>query len=175
MQRSLSYFCVFHTLFHYLTNSLCCSVTPPLFCCWCVTATLCHFQAYQPHLSHKSPFLICAKGANLWRAVCFLQQAEEAVQTEASQQLHLQPNDSSGKQQPKRLHVSNIPFRFRDPDLRQMFGVRGQLQHRHTDTCICSLYTMTATARFVNQAELLGINKVLMLHCKFSVQLKTLI
>ncbi|MEQ2174412.1 RNA binding protein fox-1 1-like [Goodea atripinnis] len=31
--------------------------------------------------------------------------------------------DSSGKAQPKRLHVSNIPFRFRDPDLRQMFGV----------------------------------------------------
>ena len=24
---------------------------------------------------------------------------------------------------PKRLHVSNIPFRFRDPDLRNMFGV----------------------------------------------------
>jgi hypothetical protein len=24
---------------------------------------------------------------------------------------------------PKRLHVSNIPFRFRDPDLRAMFGV----------------------------------------------------
>lgn len=29
--------------------------------------------------------------------------------------------------QPKRLHVSNIPFRFRDPDLRNMFGVRIQL------------------------------------------------
>lgn len=27
------------------------------------------------------------------------------------------------KEQPKRLHVSNIPFRFRDPDLRNMFGV----------------------------------------------------
>lgn len=27
------------------------------------------------------------------------------------------------KSQPKRLHVSNIPFRFRDPDLRTMFGV----------------------------------------------------
>jgi hypothetical protein len=26
--------------------------------------------------------------------------------------------------EPKRLHVSNIPFRFRDADLRQMFGVR---------------------------------------------------
>ncbi|XP_047348604.1 RNA binding protein fox-1 homolog 2 isoform X8 [Vespa velutina] len=26
------------------------------------------------------------------------------------------------KGQPKRLHVSNIPFRFRDPDLRAMFG-----------------------------------------------------
>lgn len=24
---------------------------------------------------------------------------------------------------PKRLHVSNIPFKFRDPDLRQLFGV----------------------------------------------------
>uniref|UniRef100_A0A665X926 RNA binding protein fox-1 homolog n=1 Tax=Echeneis naucrates TaxID=173247 RepID=A0A665X926_ECHNA len=54
-------------------------------------------------------------------------QAEEAVQTEGSQQLHLQPNDSSGKQQPKRLHVSNIPFRFRDPDLRQMFGQFGKI------------------------------------------------
>lgn len=29
----------------------------------------------------------------------------------------------AGKNQPKRLHVSNIPFRFRDPDLRAMFGV----------------------------------------------------
>lgn len=28
-----------------------------------------------------------------------------------------------GKNQAKRLHVSNIPFRFRDPDLRAMFGV----------------------------------------------------
>ena len=31
--------------------------------------------------------------------------------------------DSEPKGTPKRLHVSNIPFRFRDPDLRQMFGV----------------------------------------------------
>lgn len=30
---------------------------------------------------------------------------------------------SEAKNQPKRLHVSNIPFRFRDPDLRAMFGV----------------------------------------------------
>lgn len=28
---------------------------------------------------------------------------------------------------PKRLHVSNIPFRFRDPDLRNMFGKYGAL------------------------------------------------
>ena len=37
------------------------------------------------------------------------------------------PNDSCGGGAndvgPKRLHVSNIPFRFRDNDLRQMFGV----------------------------------------------------
>ncbi len=31
--------------------------------------------------------------------------------------------DTDDKGTPKRLHVSNIPFRFRDPDLRQMFGV----------------------------------------------------
>ncbi|XP_054860419.1 RNA binding protein fox-1 homolog 3 isoform X5 [Amphiprion ocellaris] len=54
-------------------------------------------------------------------------QAEEVAQTEGSQQLHMQPSDSSEKQQPKRLHVSNIPFRFRDPDLRQMFGQFGKI------------------------------------------------
>uniref|UniRef100_A0AAQ5XSX4 RNA binding protein fox-1 homolog 3 n=1 Tax=Amphiprion ocellaris TaxID=80972 RepID=A0AAQ5XSX4_AMPOC len=53
--------------------------------------------------------------------------AEEVAQTEGSQQLHMQPSDSSEKQQPKRLHVSNIPFRFRDPDLRQMFGQFGKI------------------------------------------------
>ncbi|XP_054290521.1 RNA binding protein fox-1 homolog 2 isoform X2 [Macrosteles quadrilineatus] len=32
-----------------------------------------------------------------------------------------------GKSQAKRLHVSNIPFRFRDPDLRAMFGQFGPI------------------------------------------------
>uniref|UniRef100_A0A3B4UTZ4 RNA binding protein fox-1 homolog 3 n=1 Tax=Seriola dumerili TaxID=41447 RepID=A0A3B4UTZ4_SERDU len=53
--------------------------------------------------------------------------ANTVTVSQGSQQLHLQPNDSSGKQQPKRLHVSNIPFRFRDPDLRQMFGQFGKI------------------------------------------------
>ncbi|KAJ3600865.1 hypothetical protein NHX12_031839 [Muraenolepis orangiensis] len=35
--------------------------------------------------------------------------------------------DSEPKGTPKRLHVSNIPFRFRDPDLRQMFGQYGKI------------------------------------------------
>ena len=35
------------------------------------------------------------------------------------------PNDKDLA--PKRLHVSNIPFRFRDPDLRQMFGKHGNI------------------------------------------------
>jgi len=34
---------------------------------------------------------------------------------------------SACKDQPKRLHVSNIPFRFRDPDLRAMFGKYGSI------------------------------------------------
>ncbi|KAL0964868.1 hypothetical protein UPYG_G00330140 [Umbra pygmaea] len=54
-------------------------------------------------------------------------QADEVVQTDGPQQLHLQQCESSEKQQPKRLHVSNIPFRFRDPDLRQMFGQFGKI------------------------------------------------
>ncbi|XP_053707023.1 RNA binding protein fox-1 homolog 3-like isoform X5 [Synchiropus splendidus] len=55
------------------------------------------------------------------------QQTDDVTPTEASQQLQLQHSDSSEKQQPKRLHVSNIPFRFRDPDLRQMFGQFGKI------------------------------------------------
>ncbi|KAM9783767.1 RNA binding protein fox-1 homolog 3-like isoform 4-T4 [Syngnathus typhle] len=50
------------------------------------------------------------------------QQSDDVTQTDASQH-----SDSSEKQQPKRLHVSNIPFRFRDPDLRQMFGQFGKV------------------------------------------------
>ncbi|XP_049863468.1 RNA binding protein fox-1 homolog 3-like isoform X24 [Schistocerca gregaria] len=37
------------------------------------------------------------------------------------------PGGEAGKNQPKRLHVSNIPFRFRDPDLRAMFGQFGPI------------------------------------------------
>ncbi|XP_077019250.1 RNA binding protein fox-1 homolog 3 isoform X3 [Tamandua tetradactyla] len=51
-------------------------------------------------------------------------QTDEAAQTDR-QPLH--PSDPTEKQQPKRLHVSNIPFRFRDPDLRQMFGQFGKI------------------------------------------------
>ncbi|NXF13554.1 RFOX3 protein, partial [Smithornis capensis] len=56
---------------------------------------------------------------------------DEAAQTD-SQQLH--SSDNTDKQQPKRLHVSNIPFRFRDPDLRQMFGVSPAPSSHHV-TC----------------------------------------
>ncbi|XP_035209010.1 RNA binding protein fox-1 homolog 2-like isoform X4 [Stegodyphus dumicola] len=35
--------------------------------------------------------------------------------------------DATKVNQPKRLHVSNIPFRFRDPDLRQLFGQYGPI------------------------------------------------
>ncbi|XP_030646029.1 RNA binding protein fox-1 homolog 3-like isoform X2 [Chanos chanos] len=52
---------------------------------------------------------------------------DDVTQTEGPQQVQLQLSDSSEKQQPKRLHVSNIPFRFRDPDLRQMFGQFGKI------------------------------------------------
>ncbi|XP_056315268.1 RNA binding protein fox-1 homolog 2 isoform X2 [Danio aesculapii] len=39
----------------------------------------------------------------------------------------IREDSSDAKGTPKRLHVSNIPFRFRDPDLRQMFGQFGKI------------------------------------------------
>ncbi|XP_067875936.1 RNA binding protein fox-1 homolog 2-like isoform X15 [Heterodontus francisci] len=53
-------------------------------------------------------------------------QTDEAAQTEGQQQTQ-NTESSESKPIPKRLHVSNIPFRFRDPDLRQMFGQFGKI------------------------------------------------
>ncbi|XP_047428853.1 RNA binding protein fox-1 homolog 2-like isoform X5 [Mugil cephalus] len=61
--------------------------------------------------------------------------AEEASQGEAGVQCGAGGTGAGGstgdsseaKGTPKRLHVSNIPFRFRDPDLRQMFGQFGKI------------------------------------------------
>ncbi|XP_075421417.1 RNA binding protein fox-1 homolog 1 isoform X9 [Ascaphus truei] len=53
-------------------------------------------------------------------------QTDDAAQTDGQQQTQTSEN-TENKTQPKRLHVSNIPFRFRDPDLRQMFGQFGKI------------------------------------------------
>ncbi|XP_074179155.1 RNA binding protein fox-1 homolog 1 isoform X30 [Rhinolophus sinicus] len=53
-------------------------------------------------------------------------QTDDAAPTDG--QAQTQPSENTeNKSQPKRLHVSNIPFRFRDPDLRQMFGQFGKI------------------------------------------------
>lgn len=54
---------------------------------------------------------------------CISQQTDDAAQTDSQLPTQSVPESTDSKTQPKRLHVSNIPFRFRDPDLRQMFGV----------------------------------------------------
>ncbi|KAL2298826.1 hypothetical protein Nmel_014432 [Mimus melanotis] len=53
-------------------------------------------------------------------------ETDDAAQTDGQQQTQSSEN-TENKSQPKRLHVSNIPFRFRDPDLRQMFGQFGKI------------------------------------------------
>ncbi|XP_011356714.1 RNA binding protein fox-1 homolog 1 [Pteropus vampyrus] len=54
------------------------------------------------------------------------EQTDDAAPTDGQPQT--QPSENTeNKSQPKRLHVSNIPFRFRDPDLRQMFGQFGKI------------------------------------------------
>ncbi|XP_030196249.1 RNA binding protein fox-1 homolog 3 isoform X2 [Gadus morhua] len=80
------------------------------------THTHAHTQGEQPGNESSTPTLTATTVT-----------ADEVGQTEVSQQLHLQSSEASEKQQPKRLHVSNIPFRFRDPDLRQMFGQFGKI------------------------------------------------
>ncbi|XP_074039661.1 RNA-binding Fox protein 1 isoform X2 [Leptinotarsa decemlineata] len=47
--------------------------------------------------------------------------------SDGTNQSAVQAATDLSKSQPKRLHVSNIPFRFRDPDLRAMFGQFGPI------------------------------------------------
>ncbi|XP_036422928.1 RNA binding protein fox-1 homolog 3-like isoform X1 [Colossoma macropomum] len=57
-------------------------------------------------------------------------QADGSSQVEGGAQCSGSGTGAEGpesKMTPKRLHVSNIPFRFRDPDLRQMFGQFGKI------------------------------------------------
>ena len=50
---------------------------------------------------------------------------QSVVQSLATAAQHQNKADNT----PKRLHVSNIPFRFRDPDLRNMFGVSFRINY----------------------------------------------
>ncbi|XP_039769995.1 RNA binding protein fox-1 homolog 2 isoform X10 [Ornithorhynchus anatinus] len=56
-----------------------------------------------------------------------LPQTEGGAQTDGQQSQTQSSENTESKSTPKRLHVSNIPFRFRDPDLRQMFGQFGKI------------------------------------------------
>ncbi|KAM4881668.1 RNA binding protein fox-1 homolog 2 isoform 9-T9 [Thomomys bottae] len=56
-----------------------------------------------------------------------LTQTDGGAQTDGQQSQTQSTENSESKSTPKRLHVSNIPFRFRDPDLRQMFGQFGKI------------------------------------------------
>ncbi|XP_074082919.1 RNA binding protein fox-1 homolog 2 isoform X15 [Macrotis lagotis] len=56
-----------------------------------------------------------------------LTQTEGGAQTDGQQSQTQSNENTESKSTPKRLHVSNIPFRFRDPDLRQMFGQFGKI------------------------------------------------
>ncbi|XP_066452269.1 RNA binding protein fox-1 homolog 2 isoform X8 [Eleutherodactylus coqui] len=72
----------------------------------------------QGHAEHNAPATSTANTSST---------QTDGAQSEA-QQPQTQSNDNTEtKPTPKRLHVSNIPFRFRDPDLRQMFGQFGKI------------------------------------------------
>lgn len=68
----------------------------------------------------STPVSVAAAAAAAHAAAAAVTAAVAAGAAPATADKSLVPVTAS---QPKRLHVSNIPFRFRDPDLRNMFGV----------------------------------------------------
>ncbi|XP_026758134.1 RNA binding protein fox-1 homolog 3 isoform X8 [Galleria mellonella] len=75
-------------------------------------------QAAAAHAAHAAAALTAAAAG---AAVAASANAAATANTEKA----LVPVSQAS--QPKRLHVSNIPFRFRDPDLRNMFGQYGTI------------------------------------------------
>uniref|UniRef100_A0A6I8SCV4 RNA binding protein fox-1 homolog 2 n=1 Tax=Xenopus tropicalis TaxID=8364 RepID=A0A6I8SCV4_XENTR len=71
----------------------------------------------QSHAEHSTPATSTANASS----------TTDGSQTEGQQSQTQNSENSESKPTPKRLHVSNIPFRFRDPDLRQMFGQFGKI------------------------------------------------
>ncbi|XP_068096296.1 RNA binding protein fox-1 homolog 2 isoform X4 [Hyperolius riggenbachi] len=71
----------------------------------------------QGHAEHNAPATSTANASN----------TTDVSQTEGQQPQTQSTESTEIKPTPKRLHVSNIPFRFRDPDLRQMFGQFGKI------------------------------------------------
>uniref|UniRef100_A0A6I8QW31 RNA binding protein fox-1 homolog 2 n=1 Tax=Xenopus tropicalis TaxID=8364 RepID=A0A6I8QW31_XENTR len=72
----------------------------------------------QSHAEHSTPATSTANASST---------QTDGSQTEGQQSQTQNSENSESKPTPKRLHVSNIPFRFRDPDLRQMFGQFGKI------------------------------------------------
>ncbi|CAH2312148.1 RNA binding fox-1 homolog 2 isoform X4 [Pelobates cultripes] len=71
----------------------------------------------QTHTEHNTPATSTANASS----------TTDGAQTEGQQPQTQSSDSTETKPTPKRLHVSNIPFRFRDPDLRQMFGQFGKI------------------------------------------------
>uniref|UniRef100_A0A8D3APF6 RNA binding protein fox-1 homolog n=1 Tax=Scophthalmus maximus TaxID=52904 RepID=A0A8D3APF6_SCOMX len=98
------------------------------------------FSSAHPGSEYEHPQLRVYQGPQLDGSETLTSSTEDALATVNSDPQSLSVSASSGggagsgsdeegsgKAQPKRLHVSNIPFRFRDPDLRQMFGQFGKI------------------------------------------------
>ncbi|XP_053325055.1 RNA binding protein fox-1 homolog 2 isoform X8 [Spea bombifrons] len=72
----------------------------------------------QSHTEHNAPATSTANASST---------QTDGAQAEGQQPQTQNSDNAESKPTPKRLHVSNIPFRFRDPDLRQMFGQFGKI------------------------------------------------
>ncbi|EMP33156.1 RNA binding protein fox-1 like protein 2 [Chelonia mydas] len=82
-----------------------------------------------------------------------LTQTEGGAQTDGQQSQTQSSENTESKSTPKRLHVSNIPFRFRDPDLRQMFG--DYPCRHHSAASMESTQISTAILTIVNTSHII--------------------
>lgn len=88
------------------------------------------FQSPDEHSPTSVPVQVSAASQN--PSAVEVSQQQQTVVVQQQQQQPPQQQQPIKDNTPKRLHVSNIPFRFRDPDLRNMFRVS---QHVHVSDC----------------------------------------
>lgn len=122
---SLFFLHTYSYLIHTLYSSIFCF--PSLCFCLFFHVLFLHVHSFSVHVLASSPpppvFILSHCQEDALAPVTSDPQSLSVSVSSGGGAGNVSDEEGASKAQPKRLHVSNIPFRFRDPDLRQMFGV----------------------------------------------------